>query len=243
MCSGAFLQSTSTSSFARLRVPLRVFFSQHRTTSSAVRVRVSTTTVHLSSDGSSRVASSAPNHNTPRLWFLQCVPEIGGLGRQSMDLATPSSKSCLFVRHDWTSPTSSVSVARSTPVSPSVSRSGLLGDCPVLCCYQQHGWVIVSFGNTSCSLLQHGFCRAPTRLALEVHTQRDTDRLLHASLIRSVSIQAVRPRHRKRQHRCVDMCFFVGERIVLCVLHAETCMFALTCDGFVGYRVPERWWS
>ena len=42
MCSSAFLQSTSTSLFARLardRVPWRVFFSQNRTTSSAVRVR------------------------------------------------------------------------------------------------------------------------------------------------------------------------------------------------------------
>ena len=109
----------------------------------------------------------------------------------------------------------------------------------VFSCCQQHRVC----DNTSCSLLQHGFCRAPTRFCSEVHTHRDTDCLLHASLIRCVSIQAVRARHRKRQHRCVDLCFFVGERIVLWLFMPRRACFAMTCDGFNGYRVPEQWWS
>ena len=155
----------------------------------------------FSSDGSSRIASSAPNHSHHRLF----QSSVGRTGHH---------------------PTSSVSVARSTLVSPFVSRSGLLGDCPSLAavsstagssCLRQHELLIAS----TC-----GFCRAPTRFCSEVHTHRDTDCLLHASLIRCVSIQAVRARHRKRQHRCVDLCFFVGERIVLWLFMPRRACFA-----------------
>ena len=65
---------------------------------------------------------------------------------------------------DWASPASRVSVAGSTPMSPSLSRSGLHGvDCPAFA-------AVSSTAGSSC-LPQHDLLIAPTWLLPSAHTQ------------------------------------------------------------------------
>ena len=103
---------------------------------------------------------------------------------------------------------------------------------------QQHGC-----GITIGSLLQHGFCRVP-KLGVALRCTRIVTLFLCVScsctpLINSVAIEGVRARQQRRQHRGVDLCFFVSDRIVLWLCMPRRACHALTSDGFIGYRGPR----